>query len=242
MIETIDVYKVGQYSANIKQTSMKRDWMDSTWEKHSYHCFPIILANTVGYEISFPEEISFVWDGISDSSPDHVKILSGSKYAYSGRANSTISFYTNLIFKTSPNITMMHMPVPNLFVDGVQAFTTLVSTSFYKDPFPVALKITRANEVITIPANQPIVTILPIPLKQVCSAEMNIYSGGHSKEFADEMQEYGEAAQKINSIGQWTDWYRNATNHKEESIGSHELKSIKLTINDYSKKERRIIL
>jgi hypothetical protein len=241
MIEKIDVFKIGPYPANIKQTSIKRDWMDNTYESHAYRCFPVSIANTLGYEISFPEDISFIWDGISDSTGDHVRILSGEKYAYSGRSNATISFYTGLIFKTSKNITMMHMPVPNFFVDGAQAFTSLISTSFYEDPIPSAWKITKPNEIITIKANQPVATILPIPLKEIASLEMNVYRGSFSKDHDEMKQEYGEAAQAINKVGGWTDWYRNATNHKNESIGAHEVKSIKLKINDYTNEERKII-
>jgi hypothetical protein len=241
MIETIDVYKIGQYPANIKQTSMKRDWMDSTYDSHAYRCFPVSLANTIGYEISFPEDISFIWDGISDSTPDHVKIISGHKYVGTGRSNATISFSTSLIFKTSSNITMMHMPVPNFFVDGAQAFTGLISTSFYEDPMPAAWKITRANEVITIKANQPVVTIVPIPLKQISSLEMNIYSGEFSKDHDIMKEESGKLAKAITQTGHWTNWYRNATNYKNESIGAHEIKSIKLKINDYSEEGRKII-
>ena len=43
---------------------------------------------------------------------------------------------------------------------------------------------------------------------------------------------YGEAAQVLNSTGQWTDWYRNAINEKQESLGSHEVKTLKLRVDD----------
>ena len=39
----------------------------------------------------------------------------------------------------------------------------------------------------------------------------------------------------MNESGQWTDWYRNAVNEKEESIGSHEVKNLKLSVIDNSK-------
>jgi hypothetical protein len=43
---------------------------------------------------------------------------------------------------------------------------------------------------------------------------------------------YGEAAQKINSTGGWTDWYRDAINEKGESLGNHEVKVLKLYVKD----------
>lgn len=234
MSEIITVYKTDK-SANIKQTRLKRQWMDETDNAHAYHCFPVSLANSIGYEISFPTEISFIWDGISDSTPSHVKILNGKEYASSSRGNATISFNTGLFFKSSENITMLHMPVPNFFVDGVQAFTTLISTSFYKNPIPLALMITRPNEIITIPANQPVVTLLPIPLKQISETQLDIYAGAPKSNSEEYNKEYGRVANEINRVGNWTDWYRNATDHTGEKVGSHELKSIKLKINDYTK-------
>lgn len=240
MIQQVDVYKTDP-SVNIKQTRLKRDWMDETDNAHAYHCFPVSLANSLGYEVSFPKDISFIWDGVSDSRPDHVTVLSGKEYAHAGRSNATISFNTGLFFKTEENATLLHMPVPNLFVDGAQCFTSLINSSFYINPFPCAWKITRANEVITIPANQPIVTILPIPLKEIAQVEMNMYKASVSKEQIKYSDDYGNAAQKINRIGEWTDWYRNATDHEGKIIGSHELKSIKLKINDYTDQEMRII-
>lgn len=242
MKEKIEVFTLGNVHANIKQTSMKRDWMDQTEQSHAYRCFPVGLANTLGYEISFPTETSFIWDGNFSGSGDHVKIISGSNYAYSGRGHATVSFETNLVFKTSENITLLQMPVPNLFIDGIQSFTTLISSSFLKVSFPLALRITRPNQLITIPANCPVSTIIPIPLKEICDIEMDIYQGIYSNEFNKEMQDYGIEAQKINQSGEWTDWYRNATNHKKENIGKHELKSIKLKINDYTQKQRKTIV
>jgi hypothetical protein len=239
-MQQINVYKA-DLSVNLKQTRLKRDWMDETDNAHAYHCFPVSLANSIGYEISFPKEISFIWDGISDSTSEHVTILSGNEYVSSGRANATISFNTGLFFKTDENITLLGMPVPNLFIDGVQSFTSLISSSFYINSFPCAWRITRANEVITIPANQPIVTILPIPLKQISNIEMNIYKGKQDLEFMEYNKEYGNAAQKINSSGDWTDWYRNATDHTGNTIGTHELKSIKLKINDCLNEEYKIM-
>lgn len=241
MIEEIDVYRVGSHTANIKQTSIKREWMDNTYQSHAYRCFPMSIANTLGYEISFPEDISFTWDGILDSSSEHVKILSGPKSAHSGRGHGTVSLETNLVIKTSEDITMLQMPVPNYFIDGVQCFTTLISTSFLNVSMPLALRVTRPNAVITIPANTPVTTLVPISLKQISNIQMNVYNGFYSKEFETNMREYGEESQKINKTFKWTGWYRDAINHKGESIGRHELKSLKLKINDYTDQPPKVI-
>jgi hypothetical protein len=49
------------------------------------------------------------------------------------------------------------------------------------------------------------------------------------------IKSYGEGAQKINSQGQWTDWYRDAVNEKGETTGKHEAKVLKLFVQDNTK-------
>jgi hypothetical protein len=46
---------------------------------------------------------------------------------------------------------------------------------------------------------------------------------------------YGNAAQEINKTGKWTDWYRDAVNENKESQGSHEVKTLKLSVTDNTK-------
>jgi hypothetical protein len=233
----LDVYKSRGHDSKFNTLSIKRDWMDDTWEKHAYKCFPVSLANTLGWTVSYPEDISFIWDGNPDSSPDHVKILSGEKYVYNGRANATISFFTGLTFKGNENVSLLLMPVPNQFIDGVQGFTNIVSTSVLSSELPYAWRITKANEVITIPANTPIVSIVPISLSAVQDFEMNLYDANFDQSHYDEIAEYGKASQEKSKTGDWTNFYRDAVNHKGEPKGNHELKSLKLKLNDYREKK-----
>ena len=188
----IKAYKIREGFANINQPNIKRSWMDNTWEAHAYHCFPVSLGNQLGWTLSFPEDIVFIWDGINDSSPDHVKILKGEKYAYAGRANATISFHTGIAFRTEEDLSLAHLPVPNNFIDGAQAFTTLMSTSFYDGEFPCAWMITRPNIEITIKANTPIVSIVPINLKELNNSEIQFESIYLMKTNSIDMNEYSK--------------------------------------------------
>jgi len=227
-----EVYKVGWETAKISPLTIKRQWMDDTFDKHAYHCFPISLSNGLGWGISFPKDISFIWDGISDSTDTHVKVLSGSEYVSTSRANATISFNTNLVIKTPENLSMMAMPTPNWPIDGVWPFTTIISTSFFRGIFPIAWRITRANEVITIPANTPVASIMPISLSQLNNSEaiMKKYSELPSDFFPKE--DYGQIVSDINKQGRWTDFYRNATDHLGNKLGDHEVKALRLKVTD----------
>ena len=225
----IEVRKSYADSANIEQLQAKRDWMDETRDKHAYMCFPISLTNRLGWGISFPEDIVFIWDGITDTTPDHVTILKGEKYADNTRGNATISFKSGLVFKTDDQTTMLTMPTPNLFIRGAQCYTTLISTSFYIHSLPLAWRATEPNIEITIPANTPLATVVPMSLTSLESDyELTILEEHASPEYWEEVRKYGDAAEIKNGVGDWSKMYRDALNYKGEKVGAHETKSIRL--------------
>jgi hypothetical protein len=231
------VYKVTAYknnnSANISQINIKREWMDNTVDGHAYKCFPVTLANGLGWGLSFPKDISFVWDGISDTSGSHVKVLEGEEYCYTERANATISFKTGIVFETDKDVSLLQMPVPNMFIDGAQAFTTIISTSFFKGEFPCALRITKPFTKITIKANQPFISIVPISLSylQNSTIEIDNYKNIKNNVVLKEEEHVKIVKEKTDS-GKWTNFYRDAVNYKGQKIGEHEVKAIRLYVNN----------
>jgi hypothetical protein len=226
----IDVYQLREGYGKLDPLSIKRDWMDETYDAHAYKCFPVTLTNGLGWGISFPEDITFIWDGISDTSPDHVKILSGEKYVYSGRANATISFNTGLMFRTDENTSILQMPVPNQIIDGVQPFTTLISTSFFKGELPCAWRVTRPNVEITIKAGTPIISVLPISLGNLNNSEMIMKPGSDLPVNYFNDSDYSNIVYELNRQGKWSNFYRDAVDPEGNSIGSHEVKSIRFKV------------
>lgn len=228
-MSTIKVSKGYPNTATVEPLPASRDWMDRSHDKHAYMCFPMALTNRLGWGISFPEDIVFIWDGVDDTTPDHVKVLKGEEWANPKRGNATLSFETGLIFKTDPNVTLLTMPVPNQFIAGAQCFTTLISTSFYMPPLPIAWKVTEANKEITIPAGTPVAAVLPISLGDLeDNYTMEIDENILTNEYWQELQKYGDAAQAKNSVGDWSKMYRDAVDYKGDKVGAHETKSIKL--------------
>jgi hypothetical protein len=215
--------------------SIKRDWMDKTSENHAYRCFPVTQANVIGYSLSCKEDIEFIWDGVNDQSSSHVEIFSPLS-AYSGRGQSSISIDTGLIFRTQQDVSMFMINPVNYFTDEFETMSSLISTSFYDNPLPLALKAKIPNKKTVIKAGTPVATIIPISLSQLNNSTITIvdYSDEDRKRI-DANISYGSAAQKLNSSGDWTDWYRNAVNEKQEPLGYHEVKTLKLTVKDKGK-------
>ena len=229
-MNTIKAYKIKEVCADVFPLSVKREWMDETSSAHAYHCFPVSLTNQLGWGMSFPEDITFIWDGISNADPSHVKILSGEKYVSPGRANATISFNTGIMFRTEENLTLLASPVPNYLRDGVTSLSTLITTSFYDGEFPVAWRITRPNVEITIKANTPFTSILPIDLENLNNSKIVFDDFRNAEPSKVNMINYSEIATEINRQGKWTDWYRNAVNHLNEKRGRHQVKKINLEV------------
>jgi hypothetical protein len=238
--KVFNAYMMPNSGVNISQISAKRDWMDNVSNAHAYHCFPLSISNTLGWGISFDEDISFIWDGIdTDKEDGHITILSGNKYVNENRRSATLSFDTFTKFITDENTTLLTMPVPNLFIDGIHLYTTLISTSFFRYPLPLAAKVTKPNVVITIPAKTPIAAIVPISLQDINQYELDINDYVFSKEDEIKNKKYGEVSQLKNRVGEWTHFYRNATDESDIPVGKHELKTIRLKTNDKRKNNGR---
>jgi len=221
------------YPVKIEQTRIQRDWMDATDNKHAYKCFPVSQANTIGWSVSFLHDIEFIWDGISDTSDSHVTILKDEgNVAYTTRANATISFESGLYFKTEQDMSILSISPPNYFIDGASAFTSIISTSFFPDSYPIAWRITKPNTPILIPAGMPVATLIPISVGSLCDIELNIQNKVFIKEPENEVLEKAEVWKKIYQEGKFTNFYRDAVKYDGTPVGSHEKKSIKMTIND----------
>lgn len=228
----ISVEKTPGCLFEISPMSIKRDWMDDTSENHAYRCFPVTQANVVGYSLSCTEDIEFEWDGINDQTPDHVKIFNPER-AYSGRGQSSISMDTGFIFRTDQDVSILAINPVNYFSDEFETMSYAISTSFYDNPFPLALRAKVANKRVVIKAGVPVATIIPISLTHLNNTVITVvdYKDQDRKRVEANIS-YGEAAQKVNSTGQWTDWYRNAINEKNESLGDHEVKALRLIVKD----------
>jgi len=229
-LHTVKAYRTKHISADINPLSVKREWMDNTQNAHAYHCFPVSLTNQLGWGLSFPEDIKFIWDGVSDADPSHVKVLAGEQYVSPHRANGTISFNTGLMFRTDENTTLLQIPVPNYPRDGVSPFSILMSTSFYTSDFPSAWQITRPNIEITIKANTPFIAIVPINLAEINNSEIVFDDISNASMPDADLSDYSKIGMEINNQGKWTDWYRNATNHLNEKLGKHQAKKIDLRV------------
>lgn len=227
-IEVSRLFPEGK-TANIEQLATRREWMDDTPEKHAYQCFPLSVTNRLGWGISFPKDIRFIWDGITDTTADHVKVLEGEEFVNTYRGNATVSFTTGLKFTTDEKTSMLAMPVPNLFTRGAQCYTTLISTSFFIHMLPLAWRLTEPDVEVHIPAGMPVATVLPISLTGLQEDyELCVSEDLPSQDYWEEVRKYGDAIEIKNGVGDWSRMYREALDYRGEQVGQHETKAIRL--------------
>ena len=233
----ISVEKMNGSTFNISPMSIKRDWMDATSEGHAYRCFPVTQSNVIGWSLSCNQDIEFIWDGINDQTQDHIQIIKAPEGSYGGRGQSSVSVNTGLIFRTPDNLSIFTINPVNYFSNDFETMSNLISTSFYDNPLPLAIKAKKAGEKVIIKADTPLATIIPISLSELNNSSIEIvdYNDPDRKRI-DANIAYGEAAQVVNSSGQWTDWYRDAVNEKGDSVGSHEIKVLRLSVKDKTQK------
>lgn len=233
-MKKVNVYTGSNEYGKLDQLPLQRDWMDHTFDRHAYQCFPVSLSNRLGWGISYPEDITFIWDGINDSTDKHVKVLQGEKYTHPGRGNRTISFYTDLTFDFGETTSLLTMPVPNQFIRGAQCMTTIISPSALQGELPIAWMITEPNIEITIPAGTPIAAVLPISLTDIQDYEVSVYNQRPPYEdyaWKNRMRMRGEKSQELNMAGEWTHFYRDAVDHNGDPQGAHEAKKIIMKVN-----------
>lgn len=229
----ISVEKMNGSSFTIAQMPIKRDWMDETSEGHAYRCFPVTQSNVVGWSLFCNQDINFFWDGINDQTPDHIEIIKAPEGSYGGRGQSSISLNTGLIFRTTKDVSLMTINPVNYFSNDFETMSNVITTSFYDNPLPLAIKAKAPNKNVIIKAGTPLATIIPISLSNLNNSTINMvdYKDDNNKRINANIS-YGDAAQVVNSSGKWTDWYRDAVNEKEESVGEHEVKVLKLSVLD----------
>lgn len=221
----LDVY-VGnpeKPSAKIRPLGIQRDWMHET----TYNCYPVGMANTLGYGIYFDEDISFIWNGLRG---DGAVGIIGADNIWVGRGEGTVSFLTNLVFKTDENTSVITMPVPNQTIEGAQVVSTIFSTSFFTGKFSVVWRLDTPNKEYFIPAGTNIACILPMSLGSLQDSVVTIKNTPFPFESVHDSIEYITHLNSMHEKQIKPKMYKKGIDHAGNTIGKHEVNKINLHI------------
>lgn len=224
-MHNVDVYidNMNLPTAKIRPLELKRDWMHS----YTYNCHPIAMANTFGYGIYFDHDISFIWKGSRDEGA--VGII-GKENVWVGRGEGTVSFASNLIFRTDENTSMLTMPVPNEYLDGAKVLSTILSTSVFTGTFTVVWKLDTPNKEYLVPAGTNIACLLPISIASIQGSVFNIKNASSPFPRIQDSDEYMKYLKEKNSEGLRPRMYKKGIDHTGKIIGRHEVDRIDLIV------------
>jgi len=125
-----------------------RQWMDDFQNRFPYRCLPLVMANTTGWEILCPYDITIVWNGgvrkedlvITKDEDPSVPI---DHFAASHFSHGVLTFHTGYMFRTPPGYAIWAQGAPNHVKDGIQSLSGLVQTDWLPFPFTMNWIMTR---------------------------------------------------------------------------------------------------
>lgn len=159
----VSLVKTTPFPLEIRQATVKRDWMDGTYNKHAYRCLPLTEANVSGWEIVLPHDVIFEWDG-STSVPRVLeggtitRTIQGHSYEQNIVQQSIIgmaTFCLGWVFKTPPGIHTWITGSPNYVVDGAVPLSASLPSDWWPDEVNMSWIITKEKTRIVFPGGSP---------------------------------------------------------------------------------------
>ena len=208
----VTLTKTHQNPPEIKQSSVRRDWMDETYKKHAYKCLPLTEANVNGWEVILQQEVVIQWDG-GLTVP---RVLSGETMTFETNGQTyerdivmpsivgIMSFTVGWTFSTPPGISTWISGSPNYFVDGAVPLTAHIPSEWWPDEFNMNWKITKIGQPVVFPAGSPFMFFQFYDNTLMPSVEFNVENYWDKPELSAARQSYGDAKMKKLQEQPWT--------------------------------------
>lgn len=192
-----------QNPPDIRQSTVRRDWMDDTYKKHAYKCLPLTEANVNGWEMVLQQDVVIEWDGgmtvprvLSGETMDFE--INGQSYTRPIVVPSIVgimSFAVGWTFHTPPGIATWISGSPNFFVDGAVPLTAHIPSDWWPDEFNMNWKITKIGKPVTFPAGSPFMFFQFYDTNLMPSVEFNVKNmwDEDQNEINDARQRYSDA-------------------------------------------------
>lgn len=196
----------------IRQATVKRKWMDETYNKHAYRCLPVTEANVSGWEIVLPHDVVFEWDGgltvprvIQGGSIE--RSINGHSYTQNLVQQSIVgmaTFTLGWVFKTPPGIHTWITGSPNYFVDGAVPLSASLPSDWWPDEVNMSWVITKEKTQICFPAGSAFAFFYFYQPSMLEDIEFSVENLWDNKELMTCRQAYGDAKTKKLQEEPWT--------------------------------------
>ncbi|MDA0898405.1 MAG: DUF6065 family protein [Bacteroidetes bacterium] len=200
----VSLVKTTPQPLEIRQSTVRRQWMDDTYNKHAYRCLPVTEANVSGWEIVLPHDVVFQWDG-GTSVPRVLeggtvtRSINGHSYEQNIVQQSIVgmaTFCLGWVFNTPPGVHTWLTGTPNYVVDGAIPLSASIPSDWWPDEVNMSWIITKEKTPITFPAGSGLAFFNFYEPSLIKETEFEVKNLWDNKELVASRQAYGDAKVK----------------------------------------------
>jgi hypothetical protein len=175
----------------LRPAALRRPWMDATHDSRAYHCLPLIIANTCGWELVSPVAFEAEWTGATDPSGVRITVEpSASAWRPSSSVgDGVMTMHPGYLIRSEQPYSLFVMGPANSPKDGLTPLTAIVETYWLPGPFSMNWAFTRKNTPVHFAAGEPFCQFFVFSLPDLEDVEPQI---GRMSDQADLMQQYAE--------------------------------------------------
>lgn len=196
--------RTSQNPPEIRQSRIKREWMDNTYNKHAYQCLPMTYANVYGWELVLQQKVVVLWDG-GNTVP---KVIEGATFNGRQIVHSSIigmvSFSTGWAFGTEEGYETWIGGSPNYMVDGAKPLSAIIPSSWWPDEFQMNWMIDKVGEPVVFEEGMPFMFFTMFDSRVLENVEFEVKTLWDDAELVKARQKYGDMKMKNNHENPWT--------------------------------------
>jgi hypothetical protein len=142
----LEAYALSDNPQALVPAPPRRDWMDAIHGGHAYRCLPLAVANTYGWQLLLPVDVTAEWNG-GPALEDIVIDCAREHQAVSNFAHGILTFDVGYIFRTAMDFHLLVTGPSNAGKDGVAPMTAVVESDWLPYSFTVNYRFTRPGRV-----------------------------------------------------------------------------------------------
>ncbi len=147
----LECFKLLAAAPELVPATPRRRWMDESSDRFAYRCLPLSMANSSGWELRLPADVTVRWNGKPGRDGISIVAYPGEwptrMFVQSHFGEGVVTFITGYLFRTPPGVQVWTAGPPNEVKDGIAPLTGLVETDWLPFPFTMNWKFTRPGEV-----------------------------------------------------------------------------------------------
>ncbi len=128
-----------------------RAWMDRIPDNHACRCLPLNIANTHGWDVLSPCDLTASWSGGIHARAIRFAAQEGyanlAQFAVSHFAFGIVTFHLGYLFQTEPGWDLFASGSLNTIKDGIAPLTGVIETDWLPYPFTMNWQMTRPGTV-----------------------------------------------------------------------------------------------